>query len=40
MPNIWLPEGILPGFKEACLGFFWVRDDILIEIVIHIAVPS
>lgn len=23
MPNIWLPEGILPGFKEACLGFFW-----------------
>lgn len=24
MPNIWLPEGVLPGFKEACLGFFWV----------------
>jgi hypothetical protein len=24
MPNIWLPEGILPGFKEACLDFFWV----------------
>ncbi|CCM03542.1 uncharacterized protein FIBRA_05676 [Fibroporia radiculosa] len=23
MPNIWLPEGILPGFKETCLGFFW-----------------
>ncbi|KAF8319206.1 thymine dioxygenase [Amanita rubescens] len=23
MPNIWLPEGVLPGFKEACLGFYW-----------------
>jgi len=23
MPNIWLPEGILPGFKEACLSFYW-----------------
>lgn len=25
MCNIWLPEGILPGFKETCLDFFWVR---------------
>jgi hypothetical protein len=24
MPNIWYPDGILPGFKEACLDFFWV----------------
>lgn len=24
MPNIWLPEGVLDGFKEACLDFFWV----------------
>ena len=24
MPNIWLPEGVLPGFKEACLSFYWV----------------
>ena len=24
MPNIWLPEAVLPGFKEACLSFFWV----------------
>lgn len=24
MPNIWLPDGVLPGFKEACLDFFWV----------------
>jgi len=23
MPNVWLPEGILPGFKEACLDFYW-----------------
>ncbi|KAG1869379.1 Clavaminate synthase-like protein [Suillus subalutaceus] len=23
MPNIWLPEGVLPGFNEACLSFFW-----------------
>lgn len=25
MPNIWLPDGVLPGFKEACLDFFLVR---------------
>lgn len=25
MPNIWPPDGVLPGFKEACLDFFWVR---------------
>lgn len=24
MPNIWYPDGVLPGFKEACLDFFWV----------------
>ena len=24
MPNIWLPEGIFPGFNEACLEFYWV----------------
>jgi len=33
MPNIWLPEGVLPGFKEACLSFYWkchqVEQDIL-----------
>lgn len=22
--NVWLPDGVLPGFKEACLDFFWV----------------
>jgi hypothetical protein len=24
MPNIWLPEDVLPGFKDACMSFFWV----------------
>ena len=24
MPNIWLPEDILPGFREACMDFYWV----------------
>lgn len=24
MPNIWLPEGVLPGFKDISLQFFWV----------------
>lgn len=24
MPNILLPDGVLPGFNEACLDFFWV----------------
>ncbi|KIP04361.1 hypothetical protein PHLGIDRAFT_76061 [Phlebiopsis gigantea 11061_1 CR5-6] len=23
MPNIWLPDSVLPGFKEACIDFFW-----------------
>ncbi|EIW59524.1 thymine dioxygenase [Trametes versicolor FP-101664 SS1] len=23
MPNIWLPDDTLPGFKEACLDFYW-----------------
>ena len=26
MPNIWLPEDVLPGFKEACMDFYWVCD--------------
>lgn len=24
-PNIWYPEGVLPGFKEGCLDFYEVR---------------
>ena len=31
MPNIWLPDGILPGFKEACLDFFWVSNNAPLE---------
>ncbi|KAF5339985.1 hypothetical protein D9611_012413 [Ephemerocybe angulata] len=23
MPNIWPPDDVLPGFKEACLDFYW-----------------
>jgi hypothetical protein len=24
MPNIWPPENVLPGFRQACLDFYWV----------------
>lgn len=27
MPNIWYPDGVLPGFKDACLDFFWACHD-------------
>ncbi|PPQ71936.1 hypothetical protein CVT24_007910 [Panaeolus cyanescens] len=23
MPNIWYPDGVIPGFKESCLDFYW-----------------
>ncbi|KAJ3516669.1 hypothetical protein NLJ89_g982 [Agrocybe chaxingu] len=23
MPNIWYPDGVLPGFREACMEFYW-----------------
>ncbi|KAF8200129.1 thymine dioxygenase [Pholiota molesta] len=32
MPNIWYPDGILPGFKEACLDFYWIMDKMEREI--------
>ncbi|KAF8516556.1 Clavaminate synthase-like protein [Hysterangium stoloniferum] len=32
MPNIWLPEGVLPGFKETCLDFYWTCNEV--ELVI------
>jgi hypothetical protein len=25
MANIWYPNSIIPGFKEACMEFYWVR---------------
>ncbi|KAJ7731565.1 Clavaminate synthase-like protein [Mycena maculata] len=33
MPNIWLPEGVLPGFKETCLDFFWLCHEIELNIL-------
>ncbi|KAJ7914099.1 thymine dioxygenase [Mycena leptocephala] len=33
MPNIWLPDGVLPGFKEICLDFFWLCYDIELNIL-------
>jgi len=37
MPNIWFPDGILPGFKEACLEFYWVGCAPQLALVIHTA---
>ncbi|THH31050.1 hypothetical protein EUX98_g3137 [Antrodiella citrinella] len=28
MPNIWLPDGVLPGFNDACLDFYWACREI------------
>lgn len=36
MPNIWLPESALPGFKEGCLDFFW--DCFQLELVVFRAI--
>ncbi|ETW80196.1 hypothetical protein HETIRDRAFT_147042 [Heterobasidion irregulare TC 32-1] len=36
-PNIWLPDDVLPGFKEACLDFFWACDEIKYKILSAIA---
>jgi len=35
MPNIWLPDGVLPGFKEACLDFFWVSLSVIKPYTTH-----
>ncbi|THU81631.1 thymine dioxygenase [Dendrothele bispora CBS 962.96] len=32
-PNIWLPEGVLPGFQEACLDFFWLCREVVMDIL-------
>ena len=34
MPNIWLPDGVLPGFREACLDMYWVSIQLASEIVL------
>ena len=28
MPNIWYPDGVLPGFQNACMDFYWVSTSI------------
>ncbi|KZT12038.1 thymine dioxygenase [Laetiporus sulphureus 93-53] len=38
MANIWLPDGILPGFKEACLDFFWACYEVELTILRALAV--
>ncbi|KAJ7246122.1 Clavaminate synthase-like protein [Mycena haematopus] len=32
-PNIWLPEGVLPGFREACLEFYWLLHEVELTIL-------
>ncbi|KAG6917417.1 hypothetical protein DXG01_002686 [Tephrocybe rancida] len=38
MPNIWLPENLLPGFKDACLEFFWATFELQKNILRALAV--
>ncbi|KAJ7027178.1 thymine dioxygenase [Mycena alexandri] len=42
--NIWLPEGVFPGFEETCLDFFWlchkVENNILRALAIGLALPE
>ncbi|KAH9936297.1 thymine dioxygenase [Fomitopsis serialis] len=33
MANIWLPDGMLPGFKEASLDFFWTCREVQLTIL-------
>ncbi|KAJ7443644.1 thymine dioxygenase [Mycena galericulata] len=33
MPNIWLPDDVLPGFKESCLDFFWLCYEVELNIL-------
>jgi hypothetical protein len=35
MPNIWYPDGILPGFQDTCMDFFWVRTSTKSDINIY-----
>ncbi|KAJ7155226.1 thymine dioxygenase [Mycena filopes] len=43
-PNIWLPDGVLPGFKETCLDFYWlcheVEKNILRALAVGLAIPE
>ncbi|RPD62426.1 thymine dioxygenase [Lentinus tigrinus ALCF2SS1-7] len=37
-PNIWLPDGVLPGFKEACMDFYSTCHETELEILRAITV--
>ncbi|KAF8188902.1 thymine dioxygenase [Mycena galopus ATCC 62051] len=32
-PNIWLPDGLLSGFKESCLEFYWLCHEVELNIL-------
>jgi len=38
MPNIWLPEGVLPGFKEACTDMYWTLREVELTVLQALAV--
>ncbi|KAJ3552709.1 hypothetical protein NM688_g4012 [Phlebia brevispora] len=44
MPNIWPPEGVIPGFKEASLDFYWtcraISLDILRAMALGLSLPE
>ena len=35
MPNIWYPDGVLPGFQDACMDFYWVSTSINSDLNIY-----
>ncbi|KAJ7877982.1 hypothetical protein B0H14DRAFT_2712260 [Mycena olivaceomarginata] len=37
-PNIWLPDGVLPGFKENCLEFYWLCHEVEMNVLRALAV--
>ncbi|KAJ7732952.1 thymine dioxygenase [Mycena maculata] len=37
-PNIWLPDGVLPGFKETCLDYFWLCYGVQLNILRALAI--
>ncbi|KAI0720497.1 thymine dioxygenase [Cerioporus squamosus] len=38
MPNIWLPDEVLPGFKEACTDFYWTCHETELQVLRAITV--
>ncbi|KAJ7683436.1 Clavaminate synthase-like protein [Mycena rosella] len=33
MPNVWLPDGKMPEFRESCLDFFWACNEVASNIL-------